>query len=74
MILTNQGIEEWDRPGGEAFDAQAFAAFCDEMRTQMTDPIAFSELDCHINDQAFADKALEIFDGWLADGTVTRPG
>ncbi|MEL6952810.1 MAG: Tm-1-like ATP-binding domain-containing protein [Pseudomonadota bacterium] len=74
VILTNQGIEEWDRPGGEAYDAQAFAAFCDEMRAQMTDPIVFSELDCHINDQAFADKALEIFDGWLADGTVTRPG
>lgn len=70
VILTNQGIEEWDKPGGEAYDPDAFAAFCDEMRTQMTDPIRFSELDCHINDQAFADKALEIFDAWVADGTV----
>ncbi len=70
VILTNGGIEEWDRPGGEAHDPQAFAAFCDEMRLQMTDPIGFTELDCHINDEAFAEKALEIFDAWIADGTI----
>lgn len=70
VILTNQGIEEWDRPGDVAHDPEAFAEFCDEMRTVMTDPINFTELDCHINDQAFADKALEIFDAWVADGTI----
>lgn len=70
VILTNQGIEEWDRPGGEAHDPEAFAAFCDEMRQQMTDPLLFTELDCHINDQAFVDQALAIFDGWIADGTI----
>ena len=72
VILTNQGIEEWDKPGGEAHDPEAFAAFCEELRAQMTDPIRFTEIDCHINDQAFADKALEIFDAWVADGTI-RP-
>ena len=70
VILTNQGIEEWDKEGGPAHDPDAFAEFCDEMRKVMTDPIMFTELDCHINDQAFADKVLEIFDGWLADGTI----
>lgn len=70
VILTNGGIEEWDREGQEAHDPEAFAAFCDEMRTQMTDPIQFTELDCHINDQAFVDAALEIFDGWVADETI----
>lgn len=70
VILTSGGIEEWDRPGGEAHDPEALAEFCDEMRKQMTDPILFTELDCHINDQAFADAALQIFDGWVADGTI----
>jgi uncharacterized protein (UPF0261 family) len=70
VILTNQGIEEWDKEGGPAHDPDAFAEFCDEMRKVMTDPIMFTELDCHINDQAFTDKVLEIFDGWLADGTI----
>lgn len=71
VILTNQGIEEWDREGDVAHDPEAFAEFCDEMRKVMIDPIQFTELDCHINDQAFADKALEIFDAWVADGTVS---
>ena len=70
VILTNQGIEEWDKPGGPAHDPDAFDAFCDEMRKVMTDPLEFTELDCHINDQAFADAALAIFDAWVADGTI----
>ncbi len=70
VILTNHGIEEWDKPGGPAHDPEAFDAFCDEMRKVMTDPIQFTELNAHINDQAFADKALEIFDAWVADGTI----
>lgn len=70
VILPNQGIEEWDKPGDAAHDPEAFAEFCDEMRSVMTDPIQFTEIDCHINDQAFADKALEIFDTWVADGTI----
>ncbi len=70
VILTTQGIEEWDKAGGPAHDPEAFGAFCDEMRKVMTDPIQFTEIDCHINDQAFAEKALEIFDAWVADGTI----
>lgn len=70
VILTNQGIEEWDRPGDVAHDPESFADFCDEMRQVITDPIEFTELDCHINDQGFADAALAIFDAWVADGTV----
>jgi len=70
VILPNHGIEEWDRPGDVAHDPEAFADFCDEMRTVMKDPILFSEIDCHINDQGFADKALEIFDAWVRNGTI----
>ena len=74
VILTTQGIEEWDKPGGEAHDPDAFAEFCDEMRQVMTAPLHYTELDCHINDQAFADKVLEIFDAWVADGTIKTAG
>ncbi len=70
MILPNRGIEEWDREGNETYDPEAFAEFCDEMRLQMQSPIAFSELDCHINDAPFVAKVLEIFDAWVADGTI----
>ena len=71
VILPNQGIEEWDKPGGEAHDPFAFAEFCNEMRKVVIGPVRFTEIDCHINDQAFADKALEIFDAWVADGTIS---
>jgi uncharacterized protein (UPF0261 family) len=74
VILTTGGIEEWDREGQQAHDPEAFAEFCDEMRRQMTDPILFTELNCHINDQAFVDTVLKVFDGWVEDGTIKNSG
>lgn len=70
VILPNQGIEQWDREGEPAHDPAGLAAFLDEMRQVIKAPVQMSEIDAHINDQAFADKALEILDGWIADGTV----
>jgi uncharacterized protein (UPF0261 family) len=74
VILPAGGVEEWDRPGEPAHDPESLAAFCDEMRKVIKPPIGFTELDCHINDRGFADAALAVFDGWVADGTVrARP-
>lgn len=70
VFIPNQGIEEWDREGGDAYDPDAFAEFLDEMRKVFLAPIVYDEIDCHINDEAFAIRALEIFDGWVEDGTV----
>lgn len=72
VILPNLGIEEWDRPGEPAHDPDAFAAFCEEMRNVIKDPISFTEVDCHINDKGFAEEALKILDAWIADGTVKQ--
>jgi len=70
VILPNQGIEEWDKPGQPAHDPEALDAFLDEMRTVIKPPIRLTEIDAHINDQAFADTALDIFDKWVEEGTV----
>lgn len=72
VILPLGGIEEWDKPGEPAHDPQGLAAFIDEMRRSIRSPVRMTEIDAHINDRAFADKALEILDGWLADGTVKK--
>ncbi|PLS22900.1 Tm-1-like ATP-binding domain-containing protein [Neptunicoccus cionae] len=72
FIMPLHGVEEWDREGDVAHDPEGLAAFTDEARKVMTDPISYSEVDAHINDQAFADKALEIFDAWVADGTIRK--
>jgi uncharacterized protein (UPF0261 family) len=70
VILPNKGIEEWDKAGGPAHDPQALSAFLDEMRKSIHAPVAMTELDAHINDRSFADTAMQIFDAWVADGTI----
>ena len=70
VVLPNKGIEEWDKPDGPAHDPEGLAAFLEEMRTAIRPPVALTEIDAHINDQAFADAALAIFAAWVADGTI----
>lgn len=70
FILPTQGIVKWDRPGYEAHDPAGMAAFADELRKSVRPPARMTELDCHINDKEFAEAALKIFDGWVADGTA----
>lgn len=53
-----------------AHDPDGLAAMVKGYKEAMTDPIHLSVLDCHINDQQFSDKVLEIIDGWIADGTI----
>ncbi|MEZ5449914.1 MAG: Tm-1-like ATP-binding domain-containing protein [Thiolinea sp.] len=70
VLLPLQGIEEWDRPGAVAHDPVGLAAFNDEMRKAVRAPVQLTELDAHINDQAFADAALAIFDQWVREGII----
>ncbi|MFT6023151.1 MAG: hypothetical protein ACI9PY_001264 [Ascidiaceihabitans sp.] len=70
VLMPAQGVEEWDKAGAPAHDPEALAAMVDEMSKAVKDPLKLTELDCHINDQAFADAALAVLDGWIADGTV----
>ncbi|MEM7044803.1 MAG: Tm-1-like ATP-binding domain-containing protein [Pseudomonadota bacterium] len=72
VLLPLLGIEEWDKPGEPAHDPNGLAAFLDEMRRVIRPPVTVTEVDAHINDQAFADAALVVFDRWVADGVVTR--
>jgi len=71
VLLPTQGIEEWDRPGEVAHDPEALAAFVDEMRSVIKPPVTMTEIEAHINDQAFADTALQVFDAWVANGTIS---
>jgi uncharacterized protein (UPF0261 family) len=70
VILPARGIEEWDKEGQAAHDPEGLAAFLDEMRSAIRPPVRLTEIDAHINDQAFADTTLAIFDAWIADGTI----
>ncbi|RYH02634.1 UPF0261 family protein [Salipiger sp. IMCC34102] len=72
MLLPTGGCGEWDRPGNDLHDAAGLSVFLDEMRACLPEG-KVREVEAHINDQAFADAALAVFDAWLADGTVARP-
>ena len=70
VLLPVRGIEEWDKVGGPCHNPDGLTAFVDEMRRVVRPPVPMTELDCHINDPAFCDAALKIFDAWVADGAI----
>lgn len=72
FFLPVQGIEEWDREGQEAHDPQALAALVDEARNVMPGVVDTTEVDAHINDQAFADAVLKQFDLWVSQGVIQQ--
>lgn len=71
LLLPTGGCNEWDRPGADLHDAAGLAAFCDEVTNKCPDNVTLHSLDCHINDEAFTAKALQVFDAWLADSTIS---
>ena len=70
FLMPVEGVEEWDRPGGPAYDPDGLAAMVDEVQKSISEPIQLTEVACHINDQAFVDAALAILDDWIASGVV----
>lgn len=71
-LLPLRGVEAWDRAGEPMHDPDALAAFLDEARRTAPPNATTIEIDAHINDQAFAEAALRVFDDWAAKGIVTR--
>ncbi len=74
FLLPRRGVHAWDRPGQALHDAEAHAAYCDEFRKCLKPPITVHDLDMHINDEAFVDKSLAIFDDWVAKGLIRTDG
>jgi uncharacterized protein (UPF0261 family) len=70
VLLPRRGIEAWDLPGEPMHDAEGLAAFNQAMRASVQAPTRLIELDAHINDAAFTDAALAVFDDWVAQGLI----
>lgn len=69
VLMPIKGIDEWDRPGGPFHDPDGLA----QLAGALSEAPGYEALDLHINDTGFAERALEILDGWIAEGTVPRP-
>ena len=72
LVLPLQGIEEWDRAGAPLHDPEGLAALCDEVGRCDWGQVALTHLDAHINDLAFVQHVLTVFDGWLAQGLISK--
>jgi uncharacterized protein (UPF0261 family) len=70
FLLPERGCGEWDREGADLHDKDGLDAFLSELRTTLPANVGQHNVDAHINDAAFADKALEIFDEWRAQGVI----
>jgi uncharacterized protein (UPF0261 family) len=71
-IVPQRGIEGWDREGEPMHAPEALAAFLDETRRLPLAGARLIELDAHINDVAFANAALAVFEDWVAQGLVSK--
>ncbi len=70
FFLPLGGIEEWDREGQETHDPEGLAALIDEARKVIPSACSMTEVDAHINDAAFSESVLAVFDSWVASGKV----
>lgn len=73
LLLPRGGCNEWDRPGADLHDAEGLAAFCDEVVASCPANVRLQQMAAHINDAAFTEAALAVFDAWVAEGRIPRP-
>ncbi len=76
LILPLRGLQAWDLPGEPLHDPGGLAAMTKQLRAAASkvSNVNFSlvEVDCHINDEAFCEQVLAVFDAWLAKGWIKR--
>jgi uncharacterized protein (UPF0261 family) len=70
LLLPTGGVEQWDRPGEALHDPEGLKAFVDEMGHVVSPATGFQPVHAHINDEAFVQAALQVFDAWVVAGLV----
>lgn len=70
FVLPRGGCNEWDRPGADLHDAEGLSAFCAEIESGLPQNVTLHALDAHINDDAFCEAVLAIFDDWVTRGVM----
>ena len=70
LLLPLRGVEQWDQEGEPLHDPEGLDAFMQAMRAAVPVGTRCIELDAHINDSAFCEQALQVFDEWVAQGLV----
>jgi uncharacterized protein (UPF0261 family) len=65
VLIPKKGWSEADKPGMALFEPDTDRVFVDELKSLLTSGIPIEEMDLHISEQAFADRAVEILDDMI---------
>jgi uncharacterized protein (UPF0261 family) len=74
LLVPLRGVQQWDREGEPLHDPEGLHAFTTALRAAVQPGTQCMELDAHINDAAFCEAALRVFDDFVAQGLVVRGG
>jgi uncharacterized protein (UPF0261 family) len=66
VVIPTRGFSSVDAPGQHFHDPDADGAFARTVKDTANDGIQVIEVDAHINDDEFAVKLVEVFDGLTA--------
>ena len=62
VLIPKRGWSEIDKPGVELFDPDIDMVFVDRLKTILRPGIPVEEMDAHISETVFAERAVEILD------------
>ncbi|MBP7526863.1 MAG: Tm-1-like ATP-binding domain-containing protein [Syntrophorhabdaceae bacterium] len=62
VLIPSGGWSEADKPGGELYDPEVDRVFTMELRKLLGEEFPIEEMEVHISDPAFAQRAVEIID------------
>jgi uncharacterized protein (UPF0261 family) len=78
VLVPKKGWSEADKPGMELFDPEVDQIFVDHLKAILRSGIPVEEMDVHISEPAFAQRAVEVLDHMIrskaSDNKVTSPG
>lgn len=72
LLVPSLGVDEWDRPAGPMHMPHAQKSFVRALLSEVRAPTEAQLVPAHINDAAFCDAALTVYDRWVAEGRVCR--
>ncbi len=69
VVIPGKGFSPGNREGRSLFDPEADKAFIDTLKKTLKPGIRLVEIDAHINDEIFAERAVDLFCEIMAERT-----
>ena len=68
VLIPQRGWSEADKPGTDFFEPDTDKVFVDQLKQILRPDIPVEEMNAHISDVAFAERAVDILDGMVKKG------